>query len=181
MQWSTSGISWASDINIQAGKAEETFRLNSSTEILRVERQAHLWKSKKWASYLSQLNNRFNDPLVDFSSGAFGQSSALKMRPPTIDVPTIMFFIASALFPGTEKREFDYVCIIASFKSSTVLNCAKNWLRESLIPRQLRKMNNEEQRRKRHSQIHTYILLLYLFSIFKGRKSKRYLSAKSSI
>lgn len=144
MQWSTSGTSWASDINIQEGKAEETFRLNSSTVILRAEWQVQPWKSKEWASYLSQLSNRFNDPLVAFSAGAFGQSSALKRSPPAIDVPTIMFFIASALFPGTEKREFDYVCILASFKSSTVLNYAKTRLRETLIPRQLRKVNNKE-------------------------------------
>lgn len=74
--------------------------------------------------------------------------------PTTIE---LVFFIALSLFPGTEKGEFDYVCIVVSFKSSIVLNCAKNGLRETLILRQLRKMNNKEQRRKGDRYTHVVL------------------------
>lgn len=67
------------------------------------------------------------------------------------------FFIALSLFPGTEKGEFDYVCIVVSFKSSIVLSCAKNGLRETLILRELRKMNNKEQRRKGDKYTHVVL------------------------
>lgn len=136
-----------------------------------MEWQDQLRKSKEYASQLSQLNNHCNNPLVAFSAGAFGQNSALKHSSLCYRCSChYFFFIASSLFPGTEKREFDYVCITASFKSSIVLNCAKSRLRETLVPRQLRRVHEKEQRRAGHSQQHRhthtciYITIYFLFS-----------------
>lgn len=67
--------------------------------------------------------------MIAFNADAFGQSFALKNLPHYYRV--IIFLIALSLFPGTAKGEFDYVCIVVSFKSSIVLKCAKNGLRET--------------------------------------------------
>lgn len=77
------------------------------------------------------------------------------------------FLIALSLFPGTEKGAFDYVCIVLSFKSSTVLNCAANGLREALILRQLRKMNNKQEE---GAQLDTYMYHEIYFMFSKANK-----------
>lgn len=74
------------------------------------------------------------------------------------------FFLALSLFPGTEKREFDYVCITESFKSFTVLNCAKNRLRETCS--QTAKGGEQQRREEERAQSETHIFYYYIYFLF---------------
>lgn len=63
-------------------------------------------------------------------------------------------------------------CII-SFKSSIVLNCATNGLREALVLRQLKKMNNKEEE---GTQIHTYSTMIFTLCFQRQIKQEASLS-----